>query len=320
MKGLKSKLMAATAMLTVSAVMLVSTSFAWYTLSTNPEVKDIKATAVANQNLEIALVKSDTQDATNVDTLSEQNSGVQGSKTSDFFTWGNSVKYTIGENEMLELRPTTYVAANGKVKFAGTDNTVSKDGLYIPTYGDDGRISGMETDPLTDTTMADNKSYTTVGKKDGTQYAVRYDIWMRTNTAGVITLATAGAKLADGSGIDDTGAGSYISTTAYQTNSETNKYPAGAIKVVFHIKGGDVDTWVSAKNADAISDNKVTLSADDTKGLFTAAANVTYKVQMYVYLDGQVVTNAMANTAISDLAVNVQFDNKSIDESGAMTK
>ena len=54
MKDLKKKLTAAGAMLVVSAVMLSGVSYAWYTLSTNPEVSNIKANIAANENLEIA--------------------------------------------------------------------------------------------------------------------------------------------------------------------------------------------------------------------------------------------------------------------------
>ena len=320
MKGLKSKLMAATAMLTVSAVMLVSTSFAWYTLSTNPEVKNIKATAVANQNLEIALVKTEGQTSDNVDTLSNQNRGTQGSKTSDYFTWGNSVQYDVTDN-VPELRPATYIAKNDSVTFAGKTESVDNAGLYIPTYGTDGRVSGLNETALVSKALEENKSYTTVGVENGTQYAARYDIWMRTNKAGVITLAEAGTTLADGSGDNTTGAGSYISTTKYKNTNTGSPYPAEAIKVVFHITGGDVDSWVEATNATTAStDNKVAISVDAKTGLFTATANTVYKVQMYVYLNGQVVTNAMAGSAVDDLAVNVQFDNSGIDAGGAMTK
>ena len=40
-KDLKSKLMAAICMLLVSSIMMVSTTYAWFTLSTAPEVTGI---------------------------------------------------------------------------------------------------------------------------------------------------------------------------------------------------------------------------------------------------------------------------------------
>ena len=53
--GHKKKLTAAVAMLLVSAIMVVSSTYAWFTLSTAPEVTGITTTVGANGNLEIAL-------------------------------------------------------------------------------------------------------------------------------------------------------------------------------------------------------------------------------------------------------------------------
>ena len=55
MKHLKEKLIATIAMLLVATVMLTSASFAWFTISTNPEISNIQANVTTNQNLEIAL-------------------------------------------------------------------------------------------------------------------------------------------------------------------------------------------------------------------------------------------------------------------------
>ncbi len=51
----KSKLMAALVMLLVSAIMMSTASFAWFTISTAPEISNMKSTVAANGNLEIAL-------------------------------------------------------------------------------------------------------------------------------------------------------------------------------------------------------------------------------------------------------------------------
>ena len=53
--NLRNKLFAAIAMLLVSSIMMVSTTYAWFTLSTAPEVQGITTTVGANGNLEIAL-------------------------------------------------------------------------------------------------------------------------------------------------------------------------------------------------------------------------------------------------------------------------
>ena len=53
--NIKNKLIAAIAMLLVSSIMMVSSTYAWFTLSTAPEVQGITTTVGANGNLEIAL-------------------------------------------------------------------------------------------------------------------------------------------------------------------------------------------------------------------------------------------------------------------------
>ena len=54
MKSIRKKLLAAIAMLLVAVIMTVSSTYAWFTLSTAPEVKGITTTVGANGNLEIA--------------------------------------------------------------------------------------------------------------------------------------------------------------------------------------------------------------------------------------------------------------------------
>ena len=57
--SIKSKLMAAVAMLLVASFMVVSSTYAWFTLSTAPEITGVKTSVGANGNLEIALLDSD---------------------------------------------------------------------------------------------------------------------------------------------------------------------------------------------------------------------------------------------------------------------
>ena len=53
-RDIKTKLMAAICMLLVSSIMMVSTTYAWFTLSTAPEVTGITTAVGANGNLEMA--------------------------------------------------------------------------------------------------------------------------------------------------------------------------------------------------------------------------------------------------------------------------
>ena len=58
-RDIKNKLMAAICMLLVSSIMMVSTTYAWFTLSTAPEVTGINTAVGANGNLEMALLPKD---------------------------------------------------------------------------------------------------------------------------------------------------------------------------------------------------------------------------------------------------------------------
>ena len=58
--SIRKKMMAATSMLLVSAILMVTTSYAWFTLSTAPEVTGITTSVGANGNLEMALLTTET--------------------------------------------------------------------------------------------------------------------------------------------------------------------------------------------------------------------------------------------------------------------
>ena len=60
--GVKKKLTAAIAMLLVATIMMVSSTYAWFTLSTAPEVTGITTSVGANGNLEMALLNGNAND------------------------------------------------------------------------------------------------------------------------------------------------------------------------------------------------------------------------------------------------------------------
>ena len=294
MKGLKSKLMAATAMLTVSAVMLVSTSFAWYTLSTNPEVKGISATAVANENLEIALDNA-YKAGTDVDNASAiATNGPQGSKTNNYYTWGNVVDVTDILQNSVELRPAAYDSKN------------NADGLYTVKYGTDGRVDSSGTDKLTESTYeagSDNAG-TQILSVAGTNYAFKVNYWLKTNKAGKISLSDA-VNTAQNSGLStENGGGSVLTVNQTGAEGTTNLTP-DKFSVVFKVtKDGGTAEWKIA-------------TIDPTSGKMTceiineAAVDTAYKVEMYVFLDGTKVTNADADKT-GAVSVNVQFVNSAV--------
>lgn len=134
-KGIKAKLMAATSLLLVSAILLSLTTYAWFILSTAPEVTEMQTTAGANGSLEIALQSGDTVsdiknrvgDSSAVGSLKDANS-----------TWGNVVDLsgnTYGLQGLSLLPARLNIDASGNVSKSSP--------LKMPLFGQDGRISEL---------------------------------------------------------------------------------------------------------------------------------------------------------------------------------
>ena len=130
-QDIKSKLLAAIAMLMVATIMMVSSTYAWFTLSTAPEVQGITTNVGSNGNLEIALSPLS-------GLASDITSGV-----SDYnlpwveknLTWGN----------LLDLSDASY--GLGSINLLPSQLNLGSLGsapLKTPVYGEDGRISGLE--------------------------------------------------------------------------------------------------------------------------------------------------------------------------------
>ncbi len=127
---LRNKLVAAVAMLLVSCIMMVSTTYAWFTLSTAPEIQGITTTVGANGNLEIALspysgeakdVSSSMGDA-NLDWVKKN------------LTWGNLLN--LSDNSVYGLDKVVLQPAKLNI---GSDSKLGTAPLGVPTYAADGR-------------------------------------------------------------------------------------------------------------------------------------------------------------------------------------
>ena len=127
-------------MLLVSCIMVVTSTYAWFTLSTAPEVKGIQTTIGGNGNLEIALANSDTWVSGNVETLT---STTNKTKQETNVTWGNLIDVSEGYGvNLLSLAP---------AQLAYTDDTKTKlanNIINAPKYGSDGRVSELASDIL----------------------------------------------------------------------------------------------------------------------------------------------------------------------------
>lgn len=134
-KGIKAKLMAATSLLLVSAILLSLTTYAWFILSTAPEVTEMQTTAGANGSLEIALQTGESANGI-LDRVGS--SSAVGSLKEANSTWGNVVDLS---GNTYGLQGLSLLPARLNMN---ADGTVSKSSpLKMPLFGQDGRISEL---------------------------------------------------------------------------------------------------------------------------------------------------------------------------------
>lgn len=150
--GLRKKLMAATSMLLVAAIMLVSTSYAWFTLSTAPEITGITTSVGANGNLEIALLNTETYNDASLITSNTGDSMETQGKVAANITWGNLIdlsdtSYGLGN---IKMYPSALNVKEGKVQVAP---------LNTPVYGADGRVTTLEATTATAVYNTDNGAF-----------------------------------------------------------------------------------------------------------------------------------------------------------------
>lgn len=139
-RDIKSKLMAAICMLLVSSIMMVSTTYAWFTLSTAPEVTGITTAVGANGNLEMALLP---KTGTTADINSTSGDGALAIEARNV-TWGNLVDLsdtTIYGLNKITLFPAALNAATADAD--GNPLTLAEAMLKTPAYGADGRVSEL---------------------------------------------------------------------------------------------------------------------------------------------------------------------------------
>ena len=320
--GSRHKLIVAVCLLMVSAIMLVTTSYAWYTLSVAPEARDISTSVAGNGSLEIALMAKS-------GVLSEITSGRAGNYAGGTVaadaanrTWGNLVmltdpSYGFGTTG-IELKPMQL------------DTTSLEAG--IPAFGYDGRNrADLENASLS------RKSYNTeTSKFDGTDYGVRaivetvgteittygfvLDFAFRQNTAGSLVLQKDGIQRVYNDEMNNPatspntpGAGSFIEV-------DGGSIPADAITVAF-IQNYGVSDASAAKTLLAVgragTDGKITLkdpsTGEDIEGnvlLPSMERNTAYQISAVVWLDGSKTTAASFSSdaaTVTGVKINLQF-------------
>lgn len=148
--GLRNKLMAAISMLLVSSIMLVSSTYAWFTLSTAPEVKGISTSVGANGNLEMALLSTDSfKDLTKITSAVGDSSQTAGKTLATAnLTWGNLVNLNYEEAgktgnyyglDQIKLMP-------ARLNVTDAAKLTTDKLLSTPKYGNDGRVTELSND------------------------------------------------------------------------------------------------------------------------------------------------------------------------------
>ena len=176
MNGVKAKLVSAVCMLLVAATMVVSSTYAWFTLSTAPEVSGITTAVGANGALEIRL---------NADTDANDN-----------HTPGNIVDLSSALSYGLDKVTLLPSVINE------TDGTIDPRFLMIPQYGANGKPSADLTGERTEAGKFDGVNFfasaatgvRAVGVSSGLtdrQYAYRNAKYAATTAANQATTAVA---------------------------------------------------------------------------------------------------------------------------------
>lgn len=161
--GIRNKMMAAVSMLLVSSIMMVSSTYAWFTLSTAPEVKNISTTVAGNGSLEIALMPEsgllgDIRSGFSGDTANGGNVALPAAN----ITWGNIINLS---DPSYGLNSVNLNPASLNLNEAGTGFVDETKPLAIATYGYDGRIDNI----LANTVLKDYAD----GAFNGPGYGVR---------------------------------------------------------------------------------------------------------------------------------------------------
>lgn len=300
----RNKLFAAGAMLMVSVIMLSTASFAWFTISTNPEISTLTTQVAVNQNLEIALAKTAVSNAVPAATYSAADTPA----ADKVYTWGSLLNISdVGDaytNLNKALRPLT-LTTTPAIKF------------QYPTYGTDGRISGLG--DLGTTAQAGGFGNLVHSAE---VYGYYVDFWVQTNVDGdLIVQKTAANRENDTIPTTATGSGSIFTAT---TGTPAQKAAiAKAMRIAFQDLGSaptgaaiaDTATVTATAASTTYVDNAATISfGGGTSEKVTAlTANTPKLIRMYVYLEGADVTNAAASTTALALAgeLKVQFSHSS---------
>lgn len=335
--GIRNKLVAAICMLMVSCIMLVTSTYAWFTLSTAPEVKNITTTVAGNGSLEIALMPT-------TGLYSGISNGYSGTN------WGGSVAVTTANNSwgnIVTLSDASYGLNNVTLLPATLDEADLSKLLSTVEFGSDGRPYKLNANTSLATWDATNNAFAAsgnygvraIGTSDDsaykmTTYGYVVDLAVRLNTTdenganGKLLLQTDEKQriYSDGSAADTLGGGSNMTFTTTSVGVDLAGL-LSAIRVTFvqdyGVSGGTAEVLGTARlDTSGIAAGATSATADlylyDETGklegenavlIDSLTKNDPAQISAIVWLDGTAVTNADVGTAAKSLTgtLNLQF-------------
>ena len=165
--SMRRKLYSALSMLLVSGIMMVTSSYAWFVMSTAPEVKGIQTQVGANGALEIALLDQKSWNDLNLLDMGDidENATTEQNAVTANLTWGNLVNLesaTYGLSNII-LQPSRLNIGESGTTGTGEDAAksyrISTTLLKTPIYGEDGRVQGLEAKAVAGIYTAANKAF-----------------------------------------------------------------------------------------------------------------------------------------------------------------
>lgn len=164
--SMRRKLYSALSMLLVSGIMMVTSSYAWFVMSTAPEVTGIQTQVGANGALEIALLDQNSwTDLSRLDMGDiDENATTEQNAVTANLTWGNLVNLesaTYGLSNII-LQPSRLNIKQSGIE--GTDDyTILGTLLKTPVYGEDGRVKKLEAKAVASVYKAEDKAFNETG-------------------------------------------------------------------------------------------------------------------------------------------------------------
>lgn len=326
---IRRKLYSALSMLIICSILLVQSSYAWFTMSRAPEVVGADSQVSANGSLEVALLNTETYaDLGKIRSGVGDSSALAGSVAANI-TWGNVIdlsdpSYGLGE---IVVRPAVLDLEGRVVK----DNILS-----TPDFGFDGRIDSLqqniETRVRAEGGLFEDFGYgvRAIGAvyenpltsketiTDTYGYAVDFAVRTSVENSHLLLQTDAMNRVYDGGAANTMGGGSYMQFHMADLSGENAIRLLESMRVAFVEPSPDGYLLLAsaALDTEAVTDttNKVPLrlvdDPDSTAVITSLERNHVKRVTAIVYMDGRFVQNASlgySENLSMNATLNLQF-------------